>query len=108
QANAALSQARAQIEQARGRLLPSGVAPGVLTYNNTPVVIPPGAFSPQPIYIQREDQWAVTLTGTVPLVDLQGWGLYFQFEANAGAANANADLAQLNVASSVVQLWHKE
>ena len=43
----------------------------------------------------------------MPLVDVAAWSSYFQVEANAGAAAAQAELARQNVSVAVVQIWHQ-
>ncbi|HEY8430960.1 MAG TPA: TolC family protein [Sandaracinaceae bacterium] len=115
EAEAAMRQARSQVDEARARLLPS--ITGQLSYQrNEPVVeitIPTGETDGMGNPITRQasitprDQFGALASVSVPIVDLSAWAGYFATEAVADASDAQLDLVRQNVDVAVVQLWHQ-
>ncbi len=108
QARAALQRADAATELARARLLPNAQASATYTRNQYQVqfdnfLMPMG----DPITIQAYDQMFANVAINVPLIDIAGWAVYFQNDANADAAEAQTELALQSVHVAVVQMWHR-
>ncbi len=115
EAEASLSAARSQTDEARARLLPS--VTGTLGYQrNDPsvvVAIPTGMLDAMGMPVTRQatitplDQTSAQATATVPLLDLGAWTSLFQSRASADAVEARADLARESVAVRVTELYYQ-
>lgn len=107
-ARAHLDQTATSIEQARAPLLPTAVAQGKYTHNNTQVEIDKAALvgmPAPPIVIQKSEQLDLTLSASVPLVVPSA---YYQLSAakQAQAANEASYLAtEARVLFSVAQAY---
>src|SRR5688500_1210410 len=102
-AEAAVDQARSQVAEARSRLLPSFVAIGRYTHNESEVAIqiPTGMGPPREAVITPSDQLDATFTLNVPLIDVPAWGVLSAQGDLADAAGARADQARLEVQIAV-------
>lgn len=118
-AQAALDTSHAQIDEARARLLPNFVASGTYTHNeiqilrqfgcaDMPSPIPPAmCMSPINVNLLPYDVFTGSLQLNVPIVDIQGWSVFFASEESANAANERLDGSRQDVHATVVQLWHQ-
>lgn len=115
EARAALEQARSQVAEARGRLLP-GVVGTVSYQRNDPEValsVPTGMVDamgapvPRRAVITPADQYGAVALATVPLVDLGAWSALSSAGANADAAEANTAAVGESVSVAVVDVWYR-
>jgi outer membrane protein len=119
-AQAALDTSRAQIDEARARLLPSFVASGLYQHNQSQVQLSLACFDVMyhppnvpcmnpgpPANIQLFDVFTGTFQLNVPLIDIQGWSVFFASEQTADAAEARQAGTVQDVHATVVQLWYQ-
>lgn len=119
-AGAARDTSRAQSDEARARLLPSFVASGLYQHNEIQVqlalacfdnpVHPPNqpCMNPGPLAnIQLFDVFSATLQLNIPIIDIQGWSMFFSSEQAADAASERVDASQQDVHAQVVLQWHQ-
>ncbi len=93
------------VDEARGRLLPSGSATASYTRNEYEVVVNLGDRGTATItpYDQLDARFAIT----VPILDVSAWESFFAAEASADAADDRAEAARDTVRMTVVQTWHQ-
>ena len=114
QARAEMEQANAQVQQARGRLLPSATATAFYQ-RNSPVVavtVPTGRFDgavpiTQRALITPADQYGAQGTAALPLIDLAAWSGLSAAKAAADAADADVAAASEETTIAVVELWYR-
>lgn len=118
-AQAARDTAWAQTDVTRARLLPSFNATGVYQHNEIqvspifgcddmpPPTDPTMCGSPHHLNIQLYDVFNATLQLNVPLVDIQGWTMFFASEESARATTDRFDASTQDVHATVVQVWHQ-
>ena len=109
EAQANLSQQRAQADSTLGRVLPGIAARGSYTRNQYGSQIDlalPGQ-PPQPVTLVPRDQWDGSATLTVPLIDLAGFGRVSAAKTNAEASAHQLDSTRLQVEGQVVQGYYQ-
>lgn len=118
-AQAAADTAWAQTDVSRARLLPSFTAAGIYQHNEIQVqlslacfdnpVHPPNipCMNPgPPANIQLYDVFNASFQLNVPIVDIQGWTMFFASEEQARGARDRVEASTQDVHASVIQLWH--
>src|SRR5262245_19509625 len=88
ESEARLSLARSQVDEARGRLLPSITSIGTYQRNQYDAVFmnPMGTIA-----VQLFDSLTATFSLAVPILDVGSWSLFFQSEALASSAEAQLE-----------------
>lgn len=112
---AAVRQARAQVDEARARLLPSFLGQAGYQRNDPAIEVnlPTGEVDEmgnpitRQVPIQPADQLSASATLTVPLLDLSAWAVFFQTEASAEASAELLEVTRQNVRLAVAQLWYQ-
>lgn len=102
-------QARAQVDEARARWLPSLSVTGGYTRNEVDVVvtIPAGPSSSTQATLTPLDQADVTLQATVPLIDVGAWLATASAEATADASAARLEAARVDADLAIVTAYHQ-
>ncbi len=99
-------QTRSQVDEARGRLLPSFTATAGYTRNQNEVVvtIPRDGMTAQ-APIQPSDQLDARFALTVPVLDLGSWWTFLRVEQTADASTARAEAVQQDVYVAVATAY---
>ena len=102
-------QARAQIEEARARWLPSVSASGGYTRNEiaVEVTIPISATEQRQATITPLDQLDLTLQLNVPIIDVASWLNFASAERSADAAGLREESTRVEVQLSVVTAYYQ-
>lgn len=103
------AQARAQVDEARARWLPSATASGGYTRNEVAVevTIPISATEQRVATITPIDQLDLTLQLNVPIIDVASWLTYASAERSADAASFREESTRVDVQLAVVTAYHQ-
>lgn len=103
------AQARAQVDEARARWLPSATASGGYTRNEVAVevTIPISATEQRVATITPIDQLDLTLQLNVPIIDVASWLSFASAERTADAAGYREQSARVDVQLAVVTAYHQ-
>jgi outer membrane protein TolC len=109
EAQANLSQQRAQADSTLGRVLPGVTARGSYTRNQygSQVDLALPGQPPQPVTLVPRDQWDGSATLTVPLIDLAGFRRVSAAKTNAQAAAHQLDSTRLQIEGQVFQGYYQ-
>lgn len=96
-----------EAEAAKGRLLPSLTARGVMTHNQYEAGIPAGTFPGQtgPLTITPQNQFDATFQLDVPLIDLANYARYDQAKHFARAAEIGTEATGTQLDRAVAQAY---
>jgi outer membrane protein len=96
------------VDEARGRLLPTGTATGTYTRNEFAIQVQLDPTDPTAVrVISPLDQFDARLALSMPLLDLGAWESFFAAEATADASRERSAAARDSVRMTIVQLWHQ-